>query len=142
MTSVFLETSALLRMLFGEEGGDATRSAISEAQHVFASRLLRVEAERALIRLGLDHPDEGGSIPLLHRHLQDFWPVVHFFEVSRDICDLAGRVAPASRLRTLDAIHLATFQRARELDPATALLSFDRRILETVEPGLGGGAGA
>ena len=141
MTSVFLETSALLRMLLGEEGGEATRAAISGSHRVFASRLLRVEAERALIRLGLDHPDEQSILPTLHRHRQDLWPVLHFFEVSREICDLAGRVAPAERLRTLDAIHLATFQRARELDPTTALLSFDRRIIEAVEPGLRGPAG-
>ncbi|MBN1443617.1 MAG: type II toxin-antitoxin system VapC family toxin [Planctomycetes bacterium] len=138
MTSVFLETSALLRMLFGEKGAEEVRAAISASQRVFASRLLRVEAERALLRFALDHPDEQGNLPLLHRHLDDLWPVLHFFEVSREICDLAGRLAPASRLRTLDAIQLTTFQKARALDPAAALLSFDRRILEATEPGLDG----
>lgn len=133
MSSVFLETSALLRMLFGEEGGRETQRAISSSQLVAASRLLRVESERAVIRFGLDHPDEQGVLPALHRQLLDFWPVVHFFEISRDICDLAGRVAPSSRLRTLDAIHLATFLKVRELDPAASLLSFDRRILESLD---------
>ena len=129
MTAVFLETSALLRMLFGEQGGDLVVKRLQEAGRAIASRLMRVEAERALIRLGLDRPRSHRQVLGLERELKLLWPKIDFIEVSRDICDLAGRLAPRSRLRTLDAIHLATFFRVRELDPTIEILTFDERIL-------------
>ena len=132
MSTTFLETSALLRMLFGEEGGDETRRKILASRRVLGSRLLQVESERALIRVGLDHPELERRLPELRRELRDFWPVVHFLELTRDVCDLAGRIAPSSRLRTLDALHLATFYKLREIDPSTEILSFDHRILAEV----------
>ena len=132
MSTVFLETSALLRMIFGEEGGDETSGKILASTRVVSSRLLQVEAERALIRVGLDHSELERRLPELRRELRDFWPVVHFFELTRDVCELAGRIGPTSRLRTLDALHLATFQKMREIDPSTEILSFDHRILAEV----------
>jgi predicted nucleic acid-binding protein len=53
-------------------------------------------------------------------------------EMTREICEAAGRVAPRSRLRSLDAIHLATFQRLRLLAPDAILLSFDERLLSAI----------
>jgi len=68
----------------------------------------------------------------MRRQLNRFWPKLDFIEISKDICDLAARIAPAARLRTLDAIHLATYHHVRELVPTLAMLSFDDRILEQV----------
>lgn len=47
----------------------------------------------------------------------------------RRICEHAGRVAPASRLRTLEAIHLATYVRARALSGDVEMLSYGDRLL-------------
>ncbi len=128
MTSLFLETSALLRLLFQENGADLVLDRLQNSERVIASRLIRIEAERALIRLGRDHPKSHKFIPELERELKLFWPKVDFIEMTREICDLAGRIAPRSRLRTLDAIHLATYSRVRELDPKIEILTFDERI--------------
>jgi hypothetical protein len=40
------------------------------------------------------------------------------------------RVRPdlSSRIRSLDAIHLATFERLRRLEPASEFLSYDERL--------------
>lgn len=132
MASVYLETSALLRILFHEEGAVEAQRQVAGAEHVFASRLVKIEAERALLRLVLDRPELEKSIPDLERDLRGFWPIVHFFEITPEVCDLAGRISPASRLRTLDAVHLATYRRARHLDPGIAMLSFDERLLAEV----------
>ncbi len=51
-----------------------------------------------------------------------------FLEMTREVCDLAGRIAPASRLRSLDAIHLATFEILRRLDPSAEILTYDDRL--------------
>jgi predicted nucleic acid-binding protein len=128
VSSVFLETSALLCMLLGEEGGDSVVKRLRDAERAVASRLIRVETERALIRLSLDRPGSHRQVLALERELKRLWPRIDFIEVSRDICDLAGRLAPRSRLRSLDAIHLATYFRAKELDPSMEILTFDERI--------------
>lgn len=132
MTAVFLETSALLRMLFGEEGGGHISERLRKAERAVASRLVRVEVERVLIRLSLDQPKSQKQVVELERELKHFWPKIDFIEMTRDICDLAGRIAPRSRLRSLDTIHLATYFRMRELDPNIEILTFDERIMREV----------
>ena len=132
MTAVFLETSALLRMLFGEEGGDHILERLKKAERAVASRLVRVEAERVLIRLSLDQPKSQNQVVELERELKHFWPKIDFIEMTHDICDLAGRISPRSRLRSLDAIHLATYFRMRELDPKIEILTFDERIMREI----------
>jgi len=128
VTAIFLETSALLRMLFDEEGGDLVSERLQNAERTVASRLIRVEAERVLIHLSLDRPRNQAQVLELERELRRLWPKMDFIEVTREICDLAGRIAPRSRLRSLDAIHLATYFRVKELDPDIELLTFDQRI--------------
>ena len=132
MTAVFLETSALLRMLFGEEGGAAVVQRLRNADRAIASRLIRVEAERVLIRLGLENPKSHKKLLELEHELKHFWPKLDFVEISREICDRAGRIAPRSRLRSLDAIHLATFLTIRELDPSLEMLTFYERIQQEI----------
>jgi predicted nucleic acid-binding protein len=126
---IFLETSALLRLILGEKGADEIEKRIAKAERLLASRLIRVEAERALIRIGLARPEVQRSIPALERELRGIWAKIHFFEISEAICEHAGRIAPRSHLRTLDAIHLATYQRARKLHPEVEILSFDQRLM-------------
>lgn len=131
MKAVYLETSALLRLL-NEEGAKDVERKLRSSDHVVASRLLKVEAERALLRLALDRPGSEALIADLERELRDLWPRVSFLEVTAEVCDHAGRVAPTSRLRTLDAIHFASFLRARQLSPGVEMLSFDERISSLV----------
>jgi predicted nucleic acid-binding protein len=61
--------------------------------------------------------------------LELLWAKTDFLEINREICELACVVAPRSRLRSLDALHLATYHRALKADPGLELLSFDRRLL-------------
>ena len=129
MTTVYLETSALLRMLFQETHGDEVRERLRASDDVVASRLVQVEAQRALIRLQLDRPEIESVIPDLRRELDALWPKVNFFEMTPEICDVAGRIAPGSRLRTLDAIHLATFRRVRRLHGDVDMLTYDDHLL-------------
>jgi predicted nucleic acid-binding protein len=131
---VFLETSALLRSLFGEEGAEGVREKLRSAERVFSSRLLRVEAERAILRLAA-----GGAsaqvVADLERELRNTWPHIEMWEVSAEVCELAGRIAPRAKLRSLDAIHLATFHRLRQRVPAASMLTFDERLLQALTAG-------
>jgi predicted nucleic acid-binding protein len=47
-----------------------------------------------------------------------------------EVCELAGRIAPASHLRALDALHLATWQLARQHHADLEFLTFDTRLRE------------
>lgn len=132
MSALFVETSALLSVIFREPNAQSVLDRLERADRLVASRLIRIEAERALLRLALDHPKAERHVPAMRRELNLFWPKVDFVEISREICDLAGRIAPMSRLRTLDALHLATFHRVREFAPSLELLSFDQHLLDEV----------
>ena len=54
------------------------------------------------------------------------------WEITREVCDLAAQVAPQLSLRTLDAIHVATFALARKKLESLELLTADDRIREAL----------
>ena len=129
MISVYLETSALLRMIFAEKEAPLVEKKIRTASRVVTSRLTRLETERAIIRLAFDKPDTIKVIPLMERELGMLWPKIDFIEITKEICELAARIAPKSRLRTLDAIHLATFLYLKKFDPKIEILTYDERLV-------------
>lgn len=127
--AVFIETSAYLRLLFNEEGATEIGAQLAKADSIVASRLLRIEAERAVLRAGLDHPPFAKSLPAIQHEMRAAWACFTFLEITREICDLAGQIAPGSRLRSLDAIHLATYRILKAVHPELKMLAFDERLL-------------
>jgi predicted nucleic acid-binding protein len=125
---LYLESSALLRLVLNQDGAPEVARRISEASEVLGSRLVKVEGERALLRMALDHPEQSRNLPALQARLAEVCSQMEFLEMTREVCDLAGRIAPGSRLRSLDAIHLATFEMLRRLDPSAEMLTFDERV--------------
>jgi predicted nucleic acid-binding protein len=125
---LYLETSALLRLVLNQDGAADVAGRISRASQVLASRLVRVEAERALLRMILDHPDRSRDLPAFQLRLAEVCSQMDFLEITREVCELAGRIAPGSRLRSLDSIHLATFEILRRLDPSAEILTYDDRL--------------
>lgn len=129
MKSIFLETSALLSILFHERDSDKAANEFKSAKSLVASRLLKVESERALLRLMLDKPNSRERISGFRYELERFLSKIHFFEITKEICESAGRLAPHKHIRTLDAVHLATYFRAKELEPDLEMLTYDEKIL-------------
>ena len=117
-------------MLFDEQGGDETRLALQKAERIFASRLLRVETERAVLRATLDDSSLEKHAASFDKALRELWARTDFFEMTATVCELAGRISPRARLRSLEAIHLATFRQAQAIAPEIAMLTFDKRLLE------------
>lgn len=128
---VYLESSACLRYLFGAEGAGDVADALREADRVLSSRLLIVEVERVVLRMSLAK-QKRGIAKEVRAALPHIWARVDIVEVSRKICESAGRIAPRTTLRSLDAIHLATFEFVQALDPEVVMLTFDRRLLEAL----------
>lgn len=128
MKALFLDTSAVLKVVFNEPGAEDVVARMRAAPRLIASRLVRLEAERAVHRLVQRQPAAEQARPLLEHALRELWPQVNMWDISEDICALAGRIAPQSHLRSLDAIHLATWQRARSQHGDLEFLTFDERL--------------
>jgi predicted nucleic acid-binding protein len=127
---VYLDTSAVLRAVL-ERGVDvAIERRLASATVLMTSRLSLVESARAFIRLRLDGVPEA-TLADAAREVDSLWARCAIWELSPAVCDLAAQVAPRHRLRTLDALHLATYVLARrQLGDEISLLSTDARLVE------------
>ncbi len=131
MRIVFVETSALLRVVFQEPGCEETLEILEGAERLVSSRLLKLEAERAVIRAAKMQKNKREAVAAaLENNLNALWPKFDFFEISRAICDSAGKISPDANLRSLDAIHVATYLWLKAKVPELRFLSYDERLLE------------
>lgn len=62
------------------------------------------------------------------RSVRSLWQRCEIWELNRDVCALAETVAPATHLRSLDALHLATYVLARREIEDLELLTADARL--------------
>ena len=117
MAAVYLDTSALGRLLLGEPDAPAILRALGAFDQRVASRLLRVELRRLALRKEL--PADADRL----------LSGVALLPVDADVLGAAESVAP-NTVATLDAIHLVTALRlssARRLD---AVMTYDRRLAD------------
>lgn len=129
---MFVETSALLQVLFNEPGFVQTEKLLAQADWLLASRLIRLESERAVLRVSQSSEKPDRIRAELMARLNAFWPRFEFIEMSAEICHQAGRIAPEAPLRTLDAIHVATYFWIKSQFSDVHMLSFDKQILAMV----------
>lgn len=103
---LYLDTSALVKLIHREEGSERVRSAFGQAQAVASSTLAMVEVHSALARLRREGAaDEAlrGWLPALS-HVWD-----GMVRVSMDrAVDPACGLCLSHPLRALDAVHLAS----------------------------------
>lgn len=125
---LYAESSAVLTWLLGQDGEERVRSLLAEAEQVFASDLTLVECERVLHRgesLGeLTSAQATGRRARL-RLVAARW---NLLRVTDEVVNLARRTFPVEPIRTLDALHLASAEIARNAIPEVALLTLDERI--------------
>ena len=127
---LYLDTSAVLRAVLERGIDPAVERQLGAATVLMTSRLSLVEAARALIRLRLEGVPER-TLADAAREIDSLWARCAIWELTPGVCDLAAQVAPLQRLRTLDALHLATYVLARRrLGDEVTLLSSDARLLE------------
>jgi predicted nucleic acid-binding protein len=120
----------VLRVVFERGMTPELERQVAAADHLVTSRLSMVETERAFLRVrrSADRPE--GWIADAERSVEALWRHCEIWELSRDVCDLAGKVAPKGILRSLDALHLATFVLARRALGDVEMLTTDRRLKE------------
>lgn len=117
MAGVYLDTSALGRVLLGEPDSPAVLAALSGFEQHVASRLLRIELRRLALRHELlDHADQLlGAIALV--------------PMSDTLLEAAETIPPGS-VATLDAIHLATAVEVGSAGVIESVLTYDSRLAE------------
>lgn len=123
--SLYLDTSAVLRAVLESGTTLEVEARVRDAPVLITSRLALVESARALHRLRL-----GGRVPEARladseQALAAVWARCELWELTPAVCEMARHVAPGIPLRTLDALHLATYLLARRRIEALELLTVD-----------------
>ncbi len=126
--TLYAESSAVLRWLFAEPGGEDARAALSLAEKVATSRLTLIEVRRVVGRAereGRLAAAQAIDLLALFARAASSWAIV---ELVPSVAQRAAERFPAEPVRTLDAIHLATALFLRPHLPELVLLTSDERI--------------
>jgi predicted nucleic acid-binding protein len=128
--TVYLDTSSLVKLYVAEQGSDEVRQFLAAARAAATSALTYVEARAAFARRYREKELERRDYAMVRRDLDADWPGYISIDVSSALCRSAGELAEQYRLKSLDAIHLASFaELASTLWPdAVEFHSFDRRL--------------
>ncbi len=129
--TLYLDTSALVKLYIAEAHSGSVRDAVHRAARVGTSRVAYPEARAALARRqregGLTTPALRGIVSDLDR---DF-PRMVVVEVGEHLAARAGELAERRGLRGFDAIHLTSALELRDLVQADlTFLAFDDRLSE------------
>lgn len=130
---LYLDTSAVLRAVLENGTGPEMEEKIAAAPALIVSRLALVEAARAFHRLRQLGQISEANLADAQRQVGAVWTRCELWELTPAVCEMARQVAPGKALRTLDALHLATFVLAREKIEALELLTANDRLREAAE---------
>jgi predicted nucleic acid-binding protein len=128
--SLYVDTSSVLRAVLESGTSPEMEGQLTDAPLLVTSRLAIVEAARAFLRLRALRQLAEARIADAEREAAGVFARCEIWELTRTVCDLARQVAPLRTLRTLDALHLATFVLARRRIEGLELLTSDERLRE------------
>lgn len=125
---LYLDTSAVLSAALESGTTPEVEARLRAAPALITSRLSLVESARALWRArGLAGVSEQ-RLADAEREIEAVWVRCEIWEVTAGVCNLARQVAPGKAVRTLDALHLATFVLARRRIEGLELVTVDARL--------------
>jgi len=130
---LYLDTSAVLRAILESGVSPDLEARIARAPVLITSRLSLVESSRALHRLRQLGQISETKLADADRELNAVWARCELWEMTPSVCERARQVAPAKSLRTLDALHLATYVMARERIGDLELVTADQRLRSALE---------
>jgi predicted nucleic acid-binding protein len=127
-TCLYLDTSAVLRAILENGTNTELEAAIAAAPALITSRLSLVESSRALHRLRQLGRVREAHLADAQREINAVWSRCELWELTSGVCEMARQVAPGTALRTLDALHLATFVLARERIEGLEMVTVDQHL--------------
>ncbi len=134
MSTLYVETSAVLTWLLGESLACDAKSAMDAADRIVTSALTSLETKRALIRAEAGALLTASETARLHGLFEQAWNGWYVMEISQEIRDRAASRFPIEPIRSLDAIHLAAVLQFVRAFQDLHVLSYDRRIVQNLEP--------
>ena len=126
--TVYAETSAVLRWLFAESGGEDVRATLAAAIKVVSSRLTAIETRRVVRRAereGRISAAESADLGAVFAQALSTWAVL---ELTDEVARRAEEGFPSEPVRTLDAIHLASALVLRQSFPDLVIVTADERV--------------
>ena len=130
--AVYLDTSAVLRAVLETGSTPEVEKQLREADALITSRLALVESARAIHHLRLAGHVPESRLADAEREIAAVWARCDLWELTSAVCEAARHLAPSTPLRTLDALHLATFVAARRRISGLELLTVDERLQAAV----------
>lgn len=121
---VYLDTSVVLRILFGEANPVSLWKKWDKA---YSSALWRIEALRTIDRMRLTQEITDTEVAALVREVQIIHETLAICPIDDKILQRAGETFPTV-VGTLDAIHLSSALSIREFDNLDALLTHDLQL--------------
>jgi uncharacterized protein len=115
MAGVYVDTSALGRLLLAEPEADAIRDVLAEHNTWWSSELLIVELRRLAAREGLQ--------PEAEEYLDAF----HLVAIDSAALQRASRLQPTV-VRSLDAIHLEAALQLRDGGQVDGVVTYDQQL--------------
>ncbi len=115
---VYLDSSAIVKLLVSERDATALRRYLGARHYRVSSALARVEVLRTLVRLDADAATLARAEETLAR--------IALIPMDDPVLSGAVQLKP-TRLRTLDAVHLAT---ALSLSAVKVVVTYDHRLQE------------
>ena len=130
MTTAYLDTSALVRLVRREPGSELAAALWNRAPIVATSRTSDVELRSVLAagtRRGLLTDEEHAAALEAWSHL---WPALYIVETTRVVADRAAELVATHPLRGGDAVHLAS---ALLLAPDVVVAVWDEHVAAAAE---------
>jgi hypothetical protein len=104
----YIDSSLFLKLLFDEEGTSQAQMLWDNDPVLISSRLLRIEARATLARGKMDGRITSQKSKIIAQTFDDLWARLTVVEISEQVAESACEIAESTRLRSLDAIHLAS----------------------------------
>jgi predicted nucleic acid-binding protein len=104
----YIDSSLFLKLLFDEEGTSQAQMLWDSDPVLISSRLLRIEARATLARGKMDGRITSQKSKIIAQTFDDLWARLTVVEISEQVAESACEIAESTRLRSLDAIHLAS----------------------------------
>jgi predicted nucleic acid-binding protein len=128
LTSLYVESSAVLSWLFGEPSGEAVRALLERADLVITSDLTLVECDRTIHRAQVTGNVTEAQAADRRSRLTVAVASWNLLRLDAEVIQRARQPFPSEPIRTLDALHVASALMARAAVPDLALLSLDDRV--------------
>ncbi len=130
---LYLDTSALVKLLIVEQGTDAVREASARAEALATSLLTYAESRSALSRKRREGTLTDESHAELVRRFEGIWSECFVMHVDESRVRAAGLLSEVHGLRAFDAVHLSAALSLRNPDASLAFLTADRRLAQAAE---------